>query len=343
MAARRLGSRVPVTDQDRPRVVEVERRGPGGDLVQHAAEGVEVAAVVDVVAADLLRRHVVRGAHGDAGTGESGGEADVVPESGYAEVADLHRAVAEPHDVRGLQIPVHDALLVGVRQSGGRLLADLHDVGDGQRMLFVVLQELTEVAPVQQLHHQIEHTVRLTEVVDDGHPAVLEGRRHPCLAAKPLPQDAGERVVVVLSQRFEALHGDLSAQRLVPGTPHLTHPPRPIRSSNRYRPWISLVSPICCDRPRRSAPPSPGPFSMASYRPTLYGATREPGPSRDIARIMCLGGSCRRRRAGTKCNTVPVSRGCRVTVPGDRTDLPYNSWAYSGSEAYATCATRRRR
>ncbi|GHB32345.1 hypothetical protein GCM10010306_026960 [Streptomyces umbrinus] len=30
---------------------------------------------------------------------------------------------------------------------------------------------------------------------------------------------------MVLAQWFEALHGDLSAQRLVPGTPHLTHPP----------------------------------------------------------------------------------------------------------------------
>ena len=46
--------------------------------------------------------------------------------------------------------------------------------------------------PVQQLHHQVEHAVGLAEVVDDGHPAVLEGRGHPRLAAEPLPQDTGE-------------------------------------------------------------------------------------------------------------------------------------------------------
>ena len=119
---------------------------------------------------------------------------------------------AEPHDVRGLQVAVHDALLVGVREGGGGLVGDLHDVGDGQRVVLVVLQELAEVASVQQLHHQVQHAVGLAEVVDDGHPAVLEGRGHPRLAAKPLPQDAGERVVVVLAQRFEALDGDLSAQ-----------------------------------------------------------------------------------------------------------------------------------
>jgi hypothetical protein len=146
-----------------------------------------------------------------------------VAEAGDAEVADLHRAVAEPHDVRGLQVAVHDALLVGVREGGGRLLGDVDDVGDRQRVMLVVLQELAEVAPVQQLHHQIQHAVGLAEVVDDGHPAVLEGRGHPGLAAKPFPQNTGEGLVVVVAQRFEALDGDLSAQRLVPGTPHLAH------------------------------------------------------------------------------------------------------------------------
>ncbi len=28
----------------------------------------------------------------------------------------------------------------------------------------------------------------------------------------------------------------------------------------------------------------------------------------------------------------------RVSAPGDRTDLAYNSWAYGGSQAYADCA-----
>ena len=71
-------------------------------------------------AADLLRRHVVRGAHGDAGAGEPGGEADVVAEAGDAEVADLHGAVGEPHDVRGLQVAVDDALFDGCRRGRRR-------------------------------------------------------------------------------------------------------------------------------------------------------------------------------------------------------------------------------
>lgn len=53
----RLG--VAVSDEDAPGVVEIERRRSGGDLVQHAAQRVEVAAVVDLAAADLLGRHVV--------------------------------------------------------------------------------------------------------------------------------------------------------------------------------------------------------------------------------------------------------------------------------------------
>jgi len=69
--ARRAGHGVPVADEDGPGVVEVERRRAGGEFVQDAAERVEVAAVVDVAAADLLRGHVVGGAHGDAGAGEA--------------------------------------------------------------------------------------------------------------------------------------------------------------------------------------------------------------------------------------------------------------------------------
>ena len=97
------------------------------------------------------------------------------------------------------------------------------DVGDRQRMMLVVLQELAEVAPVQQLHDEIQHAVGLTEVVDDGHPAVLKCGGHAGLAPEPLPQDPGEGLVVMVAQWFEALDGDLSAQRLVARTPHLPH------------------------------------------------------------------------------------------------------------------------
>lgn len=225
--AQRPGRGVAMADEDRPGVVEVERRYAGGDLVEHAPERVQVAALVDLGAADLLRGHVVRGAHGDAGAGQPGGEADVVAEAGYAEVADLHRAVAEAHDVGGFQVAVDDVLLVAVREGRGDLLGDLHDVRDRQRVLLVVLQELAEIAAVQQFHDEVEDAVRLAEVVHDGDAPVLERGGHPGLTPEPLPQHAGEGVVVVGAQRFEALDGDVPAQGLVPCPPHLPHAAAP--------------------------------------------------------------------------------------------------------------------
>ncbi len=107
---------------------------------------------------------------------------------------------------------MHDALFVGVRERRGDLFGDVHDVGDRQRMVFVVLQQPAQVAPVQQLHDQEEHAVALAEVVHDGHPAVLERGGHPGLAPEPLPEDAREGVVVVRAQRLEALDGDVPPQ-----------------------------------------------------------------------------------------------------------------------------------
>jgi hypothetical protein len=277
LGTRRAGRGVAVADEDRPGVAEVERRCPGGEFVQHAAEGVEVAALVDLGAADLFRRHVVRGAHRDAGAGEPGGEADVGAEAGDAEVADLHRAVGQPHDVRGLQVPVHDALLVAVGEGGGDLLGDVDDVTDGQWPLLVVLQELAEVAAVEEFHHQVEDTVGLAEVVDDRHTPVLQGRRHPGLAPEPLAQHAGERLVVVRTQRLEALHGDMPPERLVPRAPHLAHAAAPDQFE---QPVAALDQPAVPHLPRSPpsvfVPPSPGSSSMASDRPTLYGPGRVP-------------------------------------------------------------------
>lgn len=126
-----FGQGVAVPDEDGPGVLQVEGWRSGRDLVEHAAERVQVAAPVDVFAADLLGRHVVRGAHRDAGAGETSREPDVVAEARDAEVADLHRAVGEPHDVRGLQVAVDDALFMRVGERGRDLVGDLDDVRDG--------------------------------------------------------------------------------------------------------------------------------------------------------------------------------------------------------------------
>lgn len=105
-----------------------------------------------------------------------------------------------------------DALLVGVAEGVGHLFGDVDDVVDRQRVLLVVLKELAEVAAVQELHHQVEHALVLTEVVDDGDAPVLESGGDPGLPAEALAQDAGEVLVVLGAHRLQAFDGDLTAE-----------------------------------------------------------------------------------------------------------------------------------
>lgn len=150
-----------------------------------------------------------------------------------------------------------DALFMAVGEGCGDLLGDLLDVRDRQRVLLVVLQELAEVASVQQLHDEIEDAVGLTEVVYDGDAPVLERGGHPGLAAEPLPQHAGEGVVVVRAQRFEALDGDVPAQGLVPGPPHLAHAAAPDQIEQPVPAMDEPAVPHVARRSPGSCPPAP--------------------------------------------------------------------------------------
>jgi hypothetical protein len=100
------------------------------------AESVDVGALVERLAAELLRRHVGEGSHDGAGDAEAGdarhGAADegVVVRGGVgggdeAEVGDVGDAVAIEEDVGGLEVAVDDA------ESGGldECLGDAEEVG----------------------------------------------------------------------------------------------------------------------------------------------------------------------------------------------------------------------
>lgn len=182
-----------------------------------------------------------------------------------------------------------DPLLVGVAERVGDLFGDVHDVVDRQRVLLVVLQELAEVAAVQQLHHEVEHALVLAEVVDNGDAPVLEGGGDPGLAAEAFADDAGVVLVVLGAHGLEALDGDLAAQCLVAGAPDLAHAAAPdqVEQPVPALDQPGFRHPSC--RPRRSAccrRALPGPSSMAACFFSVYGVGRTAGPSRAIAFMM---------------------------------------------------------
>ena len=97
----------------------VEEALAGKDLVEYEAERVEIAFRGHFAARELFRGHV------GGSSGARVGAYDFGRQPGQAEIGDAHAAASIEHDVRGLQISVNDAMLVGGSEAGTQLPRDL--------------------------------------------------------------------------------------------------------------------------------------------------------------------------------------------------------------------------
>ena len=118
----------------------VERTFAGQHLIEHDAEREDVGPRVDLPAARLLGRHVGHRAEDlalpgqlDAARRRHVGDVRVGVrrvELGETEVEHLDSSLARDHDVGRLQVPVHDAALVGRGQGVGERNGDLEETGE---------------------------------------------------------------------------------------------------------------------------------------------------------------------------------------------------------------------
>ena len=92
---------------------------------------------------------------------------------GEAEVQYLHRAVGPQLDVRGLEIAVDDALLVGRFERLRDLPRDRRRFVDRNRSVF---EPIGERRSVDELEHEGLHVVRLFEAVNRGDVRMVERR-----------------------------------------------------------------------------------------------------------------------------------------------------------------------
>jgi hypothetical protein len=223
MSARRPGG--DVRGQGRRRVVDlrqgrrhrsalVERAATGEQLVRDDAEGVEVGGAGGGLAEGLLGREVVRRAEHLAGLGVS----RPVDGAGDAEVGELHRAVGHDEDVRGLDVAVDDAGLVG-RPEGERGLR--HDRPylarvEGALALDEVGQRLTG----DELHDEVGEVVLLAVVEDSGDVDVREVGGVQRLVAEAERED-----LLVVQAGPKDLHRDLALEDAVAGLPDVAHAP----------------------------------------------------------------------------------------------------------------------
>jgi hypothetical protein len=138
-------------------------------LVEHHGGGVEVRAGVWGEAPRLLRGHVVGRAADETRGGHPGG---LVPaDLREAEVHDLHEVPAGGEglheDVLGLDVPVHDAELVGLVERGEHLPQDLRGARDRESPQLP--HHVREVAPAEELHHQVQQLVVGAPEVEHHH------------------------------------------------------------------------------------------------------------------------------------------------------------------------------
>ena len=165
-----------------------ERRPAGQHPEEDHAERVEVSGRADPIGLSgrLLRRDEERrpdhhAGHGDAGSGLG------LDDLGDAEVQDLEdgRLAVHDEDVLGLEVAVHDALVVRGLKPGGDLLEVRPDLAGGH--LAALGQHLLELAAFEQLHHVVEPPVgQRAEVVDGNDIRVIDAGDRARLDQEPL-------------------------------------------------------------------------------------------------------------------------------------------------------------
>ena len=194
-----------------------ERIAAGQHVEHQHAQRVDVRALVDGVAADLLGRHGVRRAQPGALGGQTGHGRVGLDQLGDAEVQQTHdrgpRRLAgrmPDRDVAGLQIAVNHARGVSGRQRRADRLQDLHHL-DG-RQTSSALQQALEGPGRDQLHDDVGSPIgQAARIEDRDDVGVVDQAHHLRLA---LETDEGHRRGRLLSQQH--LDGHMVLGRVRP-------------------------------------------------------------------------------------------------------------------------------
>jgi len=179
-------------------------------------------AVIDPIAPGLFRRQVLRGADDLRRLGHRG--LRVADRSGDAEVHHLHVAGPGQHHVAGLDVPVHDAVLVAVVQRPQHPVGDLQ--GAVREQPPVVPEQVAQGPAVDVLHNDVGHRGRadhvLAGVVDRHDARVVERRGGLGLTAEPGLEGLVPGQVVA-----QGLHRDDAVETDIAGPEHLGHAAAP--------------------------------------------------------------------------------------------------------------------
>ncbi len=135
-----------------------------------------------------------------------------------AEIEQLHLAFRSQHDIARLQMPVNDAVLVRLFESGGDLDGDADQFHFGDRAAASIVGQRL---PGDELHDNEIHVAVAVEVVDRRDVRMTQLRERVGFAPQP-PACIG----IDRRRAVDDLDGDVTAEPVVVGSIGLAHPAR---------------------------------------------------------------------------------------------------------------------
>ena len=166
--------------EDDGRRLAGERRRAGEQREQGRPQSVDVDRGPDVpIAPGLLGRHVLGRAHRLAGHAGGLGRLQRLAQ---AQVDQVRPVLPVHHDIRGLDVAVHDAAVVGVLHGPG----DRLEVGRGPTRVErpALADHPAQAPPVDQPHREEERALDVADLVDRHDVIVLELRQRTRLVAE---------------------------------------------------------------------------------------------------------------------------------------------------------------
>ena len=174
-------------------------------LEEDDAQAVDVAAPVNGFALGLLRAHVERTAQDGSGGGEFVVGGGLL---GDAEIGEKGGAVGAEEDVRRLDVPVHDAALVGVAERPPHL----PDQVQGPLRIHPggFLDPCLEITALHVLHGDPHHVVHGADVVDGDDVGMGQGRDDAALV-----EETADEIALAVAFGVHALEHHLAMQRVL--------------------------------------------------------------------------------------------------------------------------------
>ena len=236
--------------------VAAKRFDAGQTAVEHAAQGVDVAAAVDVFGiARLFRRHVDR----RAGRVARAGQRQIVRDAlGQAEIGDLHHPLARDENVVRFDVAMDEVVVVGVLQAIDGSHDDVQGIADPQALQF---REPTAQGLAIHVLHRQEMVAALFADGEAPHDMrVVEFGHQAGFALKAV--DEGRVAGQMLGQHLD---GDVAIQTLL--CARYTVPVAPLAIRRRMRKSPSR-SPLVCVRFCSSSARSVGVSSRSLRAPS---------------------------------------------------------------------------